>query len=108
MDPFAVLQLNMCCVGASPSATARDLQRVHPTQRGGRFQDEGQSVRAHASTPFSTGSRAHAVRMSTFYTTGDGLAFPNLGGIQATVIDVEPLGERAIAVKVVASNQRCA
>ena len=61
---------------------------------------------AYGSTPFPTVSRAQAVTRSTFYTTGDSLSFPKLGGIQATVVDVKPLGERAIAVKVVVRDQR--
>ena len=44
--------------------------------------------------------------MSTFYTTGDSLEFPDLGGIEAAAIDVERLGERATAVKVVVSDYR--
>ena len=61
---------------------------------------------AYASTSFLTAQRDHSVWMSTFYTTGYGLAFPDLGGIQNSAIDVERLGERATAVNVVVSDYR--
>ena len=61
---------------------------------------------AYASTPSPTASQPHAGTRSTFYTTDDGLAFADFGGIRAAAVDAERLGERATAVKVTVSDQR--